>query len=72
MTDWIDRAQELQLRAIEDALAARTAAPAAGRETCANLDCGEPISPQRQALGARLCLDCQRAEEHRDMTRRHR
>lgn len=36
---------------------------AEGRSTCAHADCGEPIAPERTALGARLCIDCQRGEE---------
>jgi RNA polymerase-binding transcription factor DksA len=27
------------------------------------MDCGEPIAPARQQLGAQLCLECQKAEE---------
>lgn len=32
----------------------------AGRTHCAMLDCRAAILPQRTALGAQLCLECQR------------
>lgn len=60
--DTIDEAQRRQQEEIEQALSARRPAKA-GRECCANQDCGEPIAPFRQQLGAQLCLDCQRAAE---------
>ncbi len=37
-----------------------------GLTHCEDADCGEPISAQRQAMGARLCVECKRAEEARE------
>lgn len=62
MTDIIDLAQERQQQDIDIALAARPLATA-GRSHCANPECGEPITPLRQQLGALLCIDCQRDRE---------
>ena len=62
--DVIDVAQRRQLEEIELALAARPVAKQ-GRPHCRNTACAEPITPQRQALGAQLCIDCQRAVEHK-------
>lgn len=59
--DDVDRAQALQLAEIEAANATRTVRE--GREACE--ECGAAISTQRQALGARLCLDHQREAEAR-------
>lgn len=36
-----------------------------GLPACEQLDCGEPIEPARQRLGARLCTDCQRVDDIR-------
>lgn len=60
--DTIDVAQRRQQEEIDHALLARPAL-SAGRAHCANLDCGEPIAPVRQQMGATLCIDCQRAIE---------
>ena len=60
--DIIDVAQRRQQEAIDHALASRKPA-GPGRTTCANLTCGEPISPMRQAMGAQRCLDCQQRAE---------
>lgn len=60
--DSIDVAQRRQQEEIEHALAGRRA-PAAGLTVCEDAACGEPISPVRQAMGARLCLDCALAQE---------
>lgn len=60
--DVIDVAQRRQQEQIDQAVAARKPAPP-GRVTCANLACGEPITPVRQQLGAQLCLDCQQRAE---------
>lgn len=57
-------AQRRQMEDIDHALAARPA-QAYGRTHCANADCGEPIAPVRQQMGAQLCIDCQRANEQR-------
>jgi len=62
--DMIDVAQRRQMEAIEQALASRKTA-GQGRTHCIAEDCGAPIAPVRQAMGAQLCLDCQRAAEQR-------
>jgi len=62
--DVIDQAQQRQQEDIDQALA-RLPKAGKGRPTCENLDCGEPISAERQALGAVLCIDCQRDDEAR-------
>jgi RNA polymerase-binding transcription factor DksA len=66
MVDEIDRAVAAEERQLADALAhhARRARPQ-GRATCENMDCGEAIAPMRQAMGARLCIDCAREDERR-------
>lgn len=63
--DVIDVAQRRQQEEIDHALAAARAAftRQPGRATCAMVDCGEPISVCRTALGAQLCLDCQQRAE---------
>jgi hypothetical protein len=61
VTDTIDLAQDQQ-HDIALALAGR-APRSIGRSHCANADCGEPIAPLRQQLGAVLCIDCQRDAE---------
>lgn len=60
--DVIDVAQRRQQEEIDQAIAARPPAKP-GRTVCANQECGEPISAERQALGAQLCIDCQRDAE---------
>lgn len=67
MADSMDAVQQQALDAIEDALHRHQARPViAGRSSCANLDCGEPIHSARTALGAQLCLECQREQDARD------
>lgn len=68
MPDLMDRVQQHAADLADDALAAHhLGLPAKpGRDMCADPDCGEPISQQRKALGAQLCLACQRAAEARD------
>lgn len=64
MPDQMDHLQEAEAAHNDDALrrhADRTRA--VGRAECANLDCDESISLQRQQLGAQLCIECQKAEE---------
>lgn len=64
MPDAMDVVQQLAADHAEDALRRHQSRPVvAGRRTCANLDCAEPIAPARTALGAQLCLACQKADE---------
>lgn len=67
MPDLMDRVQQHADDLTADAIAAhRRGQPAKpGRTMCADPDCGEPISQHRRALGAQLCLACQRAAEAR-------
>lgn len=60
--DTIDEAQRRQMEEIEHALANRHCL-VAGLTHCEQSDCGEPISAMRQAMGARLCVDCATAHE---------
>lgn len=60
--DTIEVAQRRQQDDIDHALAGR-APQMAGRTTCAKLDCGAPILPVRQQMGAQLCLACQHDAE---------
>lgn len=68
MTDVYDRAQELELRQREQALARQAAA---SRMLGASLthcdDCGEPIPEARRkaAPGCTRCIDCQSRRETR-------
>jgi RNA polymerase-binding transcription factor DksA len=60
--DTIDVAQRRQQEEIDHALANRRPV-AVGLTHCERADCGEPISPTRQQMGARLCIDCATAQE---------
>lgn len=64
MSDAIDRAQDREQLdrdlALNAALKSRAEHRGSGRTLC---DCGEPISPLRQQLGAERCLECQHAHE---------
>jgi hypothetical protein len=62
--DAMDHVQQHNDDHVADALSAHARrARFAGRSSCANLDCGDAIAPERTALGAQLCLPCQKAEE---------
>lgn len=64
MVDEVDRIVAMEERQLDNALAHHAQrARLAGRAFCANEDCGEPVAPARQALGAQLCLECAKAEE---------
>jgi len=64
MPDIMDAIQQHAEDVAADALAAHAQRQRLmGRTTCANLDCGADIAPVRTALGAQLCIDCQRGEE---------
>lgn len=64
MPDAMDRLQQFNDDQAEDALKrhADRARPE-GLTHCEVADCREPIAPARTALGARLCMECQKAEE---------
>lgn len=67
MPDAMDRCQQYNIDAVDDAQRRRaSASPAAGLAACERLDCGEPINPERTALGARLCMECQGEADARD------
>ncbi|GAB3335199.1 hypothetical protein GCM10027359_08650 [Marilutibacter aestuarii] len=64
MPDQMDQVQAMNELHTENAL--RTHARrerSQGLTHCENLDCGEPIAAVRQAMGARLCVPCQKGEE---------
>lgn len=64
MPDAMDRVQQHAQDLTADALDAHARRPRPlGLAFCEDEACGEPVTPERQALGARLCLDCQRAAE---------
>lgn len=65
MPDPMDLVQERVQREADDIVAARAHAACEGASRCNADGCEEPIAPERTALGARLCLDCQRGEEAR-------
>ena len=67
MADQVDDAQAINDLHLDAALRhhlQRDTPP--GRRSCANLDCGEPISDYRRQHGAQLCLACQDGEERRN------
>lgn len=64
MPDAMDRCQQFNDDATADALARHAdRSRTIGLSHCEVADCGEPIARERTALGARLCLECQKAEE---------
>ena len=64
MPDAMDHIQQFTADHVEDALKRHVDRPRPeGRNMCANLDCGEPISEFRRQGGAQLCLACQEEEE---------
>lgn len=66
MPDAMDHVQAVADAYTEDALRRHANRPRpSGLSHCENQDCGEPISAERQAMGARLCVPCARAEESR-------
>ena len=66
MVDDVDRVAAMDELHLEDAMRARAQRPACvGLTHCEDMECGEPITPQRQAMGARLCIDCATADEAR-------
>lgn len=66
MVDEVDRLVAMEARQLDNALLYHAQRPqASGRAFCANEDCGEAITAQRQAMGAQLCIACAKAEEAR-------
>jgi len=64
MPDEMDRIQDMTDAHLEDAIKHHsTRLVRAGLPHCENMDCCEPISVQRQGMGARLCVPCQTSEE---------
>lgn len=64
MPDHMDHVQALADQHAASVLQARASRPRkAGRTHCEDEGCGEPISPERQAMGARMCVPCARAAE---------
>lgn len=64
MPDTMDAVQAQTDAQLENALHHHANRPRPqGLTHCENLDCGEPISLQRQDMGARLCVTCAKAEE---------
>lgn len=72
MPDAMDRVQQHAEDLTSDALAAhaRRHPPRPGLPYCEDEGCGQAIAPARQAIGARLCLDCQTAAEARAVHQR--
>lgn len=65
MPDFMDAVQERCLQDMDIRIAEQRLPERRVRTTCADLDCCAPISVQRQALRAQLCLECQTREEAR-------
>lgn len=71
MCDDVERAQDIAQQFIDNSLRDHFAArkqSRSGRATC--IECEEPITPARKALGANLCIDCQRDEDIRSRSGR--
>lgn len=66
MVDDVDRVTAMDERHLADALRARAQRPVpVGLTHCEDVACGAPITAQRQAMGARLCIECAQADEAR-------
>lgn len=67
MTDAMDALQDYNDQRIDDALKRHAARPRPqGLTHCEVADCREAIRPERTALGARLCEECQEEEDKRN------
>lgn len=65
--DAMDHLQQLNDDHTSDALKRHAdRVRAVGRTHCANLDCAEPITSARTAIGAQLCLPCQHEADAQD------
>lgn len=66
MADAADFARDYAERLNQEALARHANRPRpVGFTHCEYADCREPIAPERTALGARLCVDCEEDERLR-------
>lgn len=67
MTDMFDRAQELEQRQREEALARQAAQQQSGTGLSHCQDCGESIPEKRRlcVAGCTRCIDCQNEYEER-------
>ena len=66
MADAMDAAQDFNLAHVEDALRRHAQRQRTTGLTCCEVsDCREPIRPERTALGARLCDECQDEDDRR-------
>lgn len=68
MTDMFDRAQELEQRQRDEALARQAAKQNAGTSLSHCEDCGEPIPEKRRLAvpGCHRCIHCQNEHEERN------
>lgn len=68
MTDIFDRAQELELRQREEALARQAAKQGSGSSLSHCQDCGESIPEKRRlcVAGCTRCFNCQNEHEERN------
>lgn len=68
MPDLMDAVQAQTDAQLENALNHHANRPRPqGLTHCENLDCGEPITQQRQDMGARLCVPCATAEDRKSV-----
>lgn len=65
MADLIDHANDLAAADLAFRIASATRPKPRGPAQCEDEDCEEAISEHRRDLGARLCVDCQTADELR-------
>lgn len=64
MPDLMDHVQSMTELHLDNAIATHANRPKpVGLTHCENQDCGEPITKQRQGMGARLCVPCANADE---------
>lgn len=68
MPDELDRVQAMTELHLQNAIDNHVHRPRPqGLSHCEDQDCGEPISDQRRAMGARRCVDCQSMVEAREV-----
>jgi|GEM_PF-2166373 len=69
MPDAIDHMQDVTERHVENSLRTHARAQAnrpPGLTHCEQEDCRAPIATLRQQMGARLCIECAKADEARN------